>query len=207
MRIARLIYPINVLGRGSRIGLWLAGCPHHCEGCSNPELWAPESAEDISTEAILAAIEGIFHSNDVQGITITGGEPFWQATELSVLIKRLKALTGDILVYSGYTLAELIEMRNADVDSVLSAIAVLIDGRYIQERNSMLPLRGSDNQVIHILDTDYERLYREYLSSLPERSQVQNFLSLGSVISVGIHKPSFNDDFDRLMRKNGLGER
>ena len=39
MYIARILYPVEVLGPGKRIGIWFCGCPRRCEGCSNPELW------------------------------------------------------------------------------------------------------------------------------------------------------------------------
>lgn len=43
MYVARILYPVMVLGPGKRIGIWFVGCRHQCKGCSNPELW--ETAE------------------------------------------------------------------------------------------------------------------------------------------------------------------
>ena len=67
MRIARMIYPVNVLGAGNRIGIWTAGCPHECKGCSNPELWDINSAENISVKIIFDTVAKIrkIHSNDI----------------------------------------------------------------------------------------------------------------------------------------------
>lgn len=43
MYIARILYPVKVLGPGERIGIWMDGCEHGCIGCSNPELWDIQS--------------------------------------------------------------------------------------------------------------------------------------------------------------------
>ena len=42
MYVARILYPVKVLGPGNRIGIWVSGCNHRCKGCSNPELWKQE---------------------------------------------------------------------------------------------------------------------------------------------------------------------
>jgi anaerobic ribonucleoside-triphosphate reductase activating protein len=85
----------------------------------------------------------------VDGVTISGGEPFEQATELADLVEYLHAeLSPDIIVYSGYTLAELREFNDPDVERVLSSIGVLIDGRYNTELDDGVGIRGSSNQRI-----------------------------------------------------------
>lgn len=202
MKIARIIYPVNVLGRGNRVGIWTAGCPHRCKGCSNPELWDDNNARNIDVSEVIKVVRNF----TVDGVTITGGEPFMQPEELHNLVQELSVITDDILVYSGYRLNELIAMNNIHVNAVLNQIAVLIDGRYIEERNQGQKLRGSDNQKIHILNSALKDNYEQYLSALPLASQVQNYLSGGSVISVGIHKPSFESNFNARMKNKGLGE-
>lgn len=202
MKIARIIFPVNVLGRGNRVVIWTVGCTHRCKGCSNPELWDDSNAKNIDVSEIIKVVRTF----NVDGITITGGEPFMQPEELHNLIQELSIITDDILVYSGYRLNELKAMNNRHVNAVLNLIAVLIDGRYIEDRNKGQKLRGSDNQKIHILNPALKDDYEQYLNTLPLASQVQNFLSSGSVISVGIHKPNFESDFDERMKNKGLGE-
>lgn len=36
MYVARILYPVEVLGPGKRVGIWFSGCPSKCKGCSNP---------------------------------------------------------------------------------------------------------------------------------------------------------------------------
>lgn len=207
MRIARIIYPVNVLGPGNRIGIWTEGCFHGCKGCSNPELWDMRSGEEISVDIVFATISRICEIHSIDGITITGGEPFLQAAELSRLTGKLRAVTSDILVYSGYTFQELRNMNDPCVDSILRNSAVLIDGKYTEEKNICLPLRGSSNQKIIILNRDYEKRYEMYLAKQTERHPVQNFISGRSIISVGIHSPGFGENFNNNMKKKGLGNK
>lgn len=99
MYVARILYPVEVLGPGKRIGIWFCGCPHKCKGCSNPELWDFQEKYKTSLEAILTLIETIAKEHQVDGFTITGGDPMYQASDLQKLIMHLCKLSSDILVY------------------------------------------------------------------------------------------------------------
>lgn len=182
MYIARVLYPVEVLGPGRRIGIWFCGCPRRCRGCSNPELW--EVREEYRTDArrVYELARMIAEGHDVDGFTITGGDPMMQPDALCELTALLGQISGDILVYTGYKRADL-------PDADLKNIAVLIDGEYIEERNTNCLLRGSDNQTIHILNEAYRARYEEYLAQAENR--IQNFMMADGVVSVGIHRPDF----------------
>lgn len=198
MYIARLLYPVEVLGPGKRIGIWVCGCPHHCEGCSNPELWDLDETRAISIEHLCELIEKIAVSNPIDGFTISGGEPFYQAKELEILLEKLQFWSKDILVFSGYYKEEIEKFSSLD------NIAVLVDGPYIKSRNRGLTLRGSDNQKIYILKDSYKTRYQKYLSN--EKSKIQNFIEGQSVISVGIHMPDDKRELTKHMLEKGLIE-
>ena len=203
MKVARIIFPIKVLGPGDRVGIWLAGCPHRCKGCSNPELWDSSTMQDISPMDIIEVVKTVTNDSTF-GVTITGGEPFAQCEELCQLTKMVFELTSDILVYTGYTLEQLNESGNSLVFEILNRIAVIIDGKYIEEKNSVQPLIGSANQQIHYLKPSFKSVYQEYIFNMHGKSLIQNFASNNSVISVGIHSPDFNAEFDNRMKKQGL---
>ena len=188
MYIARILYPVEVLGRGKRVGIWFDGCPHHCKGCSNPELWDIRERYSVSLENVIQLIDIIVKENVIDGFTITGGEPFYQADELNKLVEKLMLISDDILVYTGYELSELYDMKSESVESVISRISVLIDGKYIAELNNNCTLRGSENQHIHIFNDKYKQEYEEYLR---HENRIQNFTIGNSIISVGIHKKDF----------------
>jgi anaerobic ribonucleoside-triphosphate reductase activating protein len=204
MYVVRILYPVEVLGPGKRIGIWFCGCNHKCEGCSNPELWDFHEKYKVSVERVIKLVKQISENHKVDGFTITGGDPFEQPPELSYLIDYLLKVSGDILVYSGYSLQELMEKKDSDIDNTLRKIAVLVDGKYIEDRNNGAVLRGSDNQKVHILNPEYRMKYVDYLNVATNK--IQNFTSGDGVISVGIHGPKFINDFRNLVHEKGLEE-
>ena len=203
MNIARILYPVEVLGPGKRIGIWLAGCPHHCPNCCNPELWEQRPEFEISVEAIFDFVQQIAAQRQVDGITISGGDPFSQAGQLSKLLDKLNILTEDILVYTGYTISELQSSQNPDIQDCLDRIAVLIDGRYEESLNDGAPLRGSSNQQVIVLRESVADLYSSYMKSIPAHT-MQNFISNDGIISVGIPRAGFKHDFESTIQKRGI---
>lgn len=189
MNIARILYPVEVLGPGKRIGLWLCGCDRACKGCSNPELWHRKPELELTVADIMSLIERISATYPIDGFTITGGEPMDQACELAALVQQLRKISSDILVYSGYKIEELRSMHKASIDDVLNSIAVLIDSPYIEELNDNSLLRGSSNQRIHIFDAHVSSSYNDYLSK--GGNKIQNFTTTDGIVSVGIHRSTF----------------
>jgi len=106
----------------------------------------------------------------------------FQANELQELLLFLRSISDDILVYTGYKIEELSEQQ-------YKGISVLIDGEYIEKRNNNCVLRGSDNQVIHILDNKFKDKYDIYCRVYS--NQIQNFVTKDGIVSAGIHKPGF----------------
>ncbi len=182
MYIARILYPVEVLGPGKRVGIWFCGCPRRCKGCSNPELWEFQERYRTSPQTIFGLVREIAEDNPVEGFTITGGDPMYQPEELQGLLLLLKGISDDIIVYTGYHKQEL------DPDMLVN-ISVLIDGEYIEELNDNSLLRGSSNQKIYILDESKKAKYENYLQT--ETNKIQNFIVADGFVSVGIHRPDF----------------
>ena len=118
-----------------------------------------------------------------------------QAKDLHKLIKRLVTISEDILVYTGYSINELLPEQ-------LDGIAVLIDGEYIEALNNNCILRGSSNQKINILSQNIRRRYESYCDS--ETNSIQNFMTSDGIISVGIHKPGFINDLNSIITGKGI---
>ena len=198
MHIARILFPVRVLGPGDRIAIWFDGCEHACPGCSNPELWEQKPQYKTDLDSVMELIHVISDRNQVDGITITGGDPFYQPDALRDLLRELQYISRDILVYTGYCFDDL----SGRYDDILEHIGVLIDGKYIESENHGSLLRGSDNQNIMILREDLQPVYEKYLNT--EKPKIQNFTLGDHVISVGIHRPGYENELLDLSKKKGL---
>ena len=198
MYIARILYPVKTLGPGNRIGIWFAGCNHRCQGCSNPELWKRREEYRTDLRQIMRLVNSIVGQHQVDGFTITGGDPFNQPEALEQLLPKLHQISDDILVYTGFEFEE-IERQHS---TILDYIAILIDGLYIEELNAGEALRGSTNQRIIVLDERYTEQYTQYI--MTGKGQVQNFITPTGVISVGIHRPGYEEALDSKLSEKGL---
>ena len=183
MYIDRFLYPVTSLGPGKRLCIWVSGCSAQCKGCANPELWKQDPRQYINVENLALSIKHLVNEKKVDGITITGGEPFDQSLEIVELLEMIN-LDVDILVFSGYSIDEI--KKDDKKNRLLEKIDVLIDGRYIDELNDGKScLRGSTNQRIHIFNNKIENMYSDYIRA---GRQIQNFVFDYKTLSVGIHK-------------------
>lgn len=188
MYVDRILYPVTSLGPGKRLCIWVSGCNARCEGCANPELWTQRPEQFINVEDLAFAIKKCVMGKEIEGITISGGEPFDQALDVIKLLKLLNC-KGDILVFSGYLYEEI--KNDITKNMLLEMIDVLVDGRYIEELNDgKSTLKGSTNQCIYILNEKKEKLYDEYLK---QGRQIQNFVYDYETLSVGIHNAYFEE--------------
>lgn len=148
LRIAGTIDESIVDGPGIRYVVFVQGCPHHCEGCHNPETHDFNGGRIIDTDNILAEIDA---NPLITGVTFSGGEPFCQAEALCDLAQEVKARNLHLLIYTGYTFKHLVhasaETRNYAVYDLLSLADAIVDGPFIlAERDLTLPFWGSRNQ-------------------------------------------------------------
>jgi anaerobic ribonucleoside-triphosphate reductase activating protein len=201
MNIARILYPVKVLGPGNRIGIWVSGCPRRCYGCINPELWEQRTEFEITIDRLRQVISGIASEHHVDGFTVSGGEPMAQPKELDELVRYLATVSKDILIYSGFKYDELTEMDSDNIKSILKSIAVLIDGQYVDELNNGVTLRGSENQNIIILNDRFREKYENYLETT--HNQIQNFTTADGIVSVGIHNKDFKAKIASRINRGG----
>lgn len=148
LRVSGVVRESIVDGDGIRFVVFVQGCPHHCEGCHNPQTHDFHGGSLVSTDKIFQE----FSKNPLLcGITFSGGEPFCQAEQLAELGKKVTKSGKNVWVYSGYTFEQLLEMSQNDkgVLDLLNTADVLIDGKFVLEQKSLLlRFRGSKNQRI-----------------------------------------------------------
>lgn len=148
LRLAGIVKESIVDGKGIRFVVFVQGCPHHCEGCHNPQTHSFQDGYDMDTDEIL---EQIKVDKLLSGVTFSGGEPFCQPAGLVELAKEVKKLGLNVVTYSGYTFEQLCEMGkdNPSISELLNECDFLIDGKFIlEQKNPLLRFRGSDNQRI-----------------------------------------------------------
>ena len=143
LRVLSLRPDSVVDGPGLRTVLFLAGCPHHCEGCHNPTSWNPAGGTDWTIEEAVERIQTIGNRR----LTLSGGEPMLQAVALFQLLERLGS-DYDILLYTGYILKDIIKHR--EWHPLLRRLDGLIDGPFILSKlDRTTSFRGSTNQRIY----------------------------------------------------------
>ncbi len=97
MYIARILYPVEVLGPGKRIGIWFCGCPRRCKGCSNPELWEFQERYKVEFSVIKNLMLQISSQHRVDGFTLTGGDPLYQFEAFRQIVDFVSDISNDIL--------------------------------------------------------------------------------------------------------------
>jgi anaerobic ribonucleoside-triphosphate reductase activating protein len=161
----------SVNGPGNRAVLWFQGCSLACKGCWNPETHAFHERNRISIGDIQ---DWITNLKDVEGITLSGGEPMQQAPYLYVLVAWIREHRPDLTIgmYTGYNLKELengtFKWKSAeDADwqrgskqlwaAIKEHLDFAVTGRYIESVACHdEPLRGSRNQEVVFFTDRYK---------------------------------------------------
>jgi anaerobic ribonucleoside-triphosphate reductase activating protein len=134
----------RVNGPGNRFTLWTQGCSKGCSDCFNPETWSNKNNISLTPLEIFEHIKEL----DIDGVTITGGDPLEQEEELLLLLKLLDtlSLSKGVIVFTGFTYDEIRE--NSIREECCSYIDVLIDGRYEKDKRISSGIKGSSNQNV-----------------------------------------------------------
>lgn len=142
IRVMDIIEGTSVDGPGLRTSVYLAGCAHRCPGCHNPQTWDFAAGRDMTVAEILEVVRRADFD-----LTLTGGDPMYQARALLPLVRAVKEDGYDIWCYTGFTLEELDGVDGAA--ELLPYIDTLVDGPFVEAlKNTDLIFRGSSNQRI-----------------------------------------------------------
>ena len=180
IRLGHRLDRSEIYGPGVRSVFWTQGCTLACKGCWNTQYWSSRGGQEILVSQILTELKEI---EDIEGITLLGGEPFQQLDASFELIKGCKEMGLSVFLYTGYEPSEFNEKMQTCFD--LSDIAVT--GRFVQElRDTTLRWRGSSNQQVHFISD----LYNE--SMLQEQTEVEcHILPNGEIRMVGYADTKF----------------
>ncbi|GAA1782485.1 4Fe-4S cluster-binding domain-containing protein [Actinomadura chokoriensis] len=159
--LAKAHYPVTTLGPGTRAGIWTQGCTLHCPGCLSRDTWDADPRRAVPVATVLGWLASL--PGPVDGVTISGGEPFEQPAALAALLRGVRAwrdepgretIELDILVYSGYAYSRL--SRSGETREILDMCDAVITGPYVDRLNpggrhsgdGSLLWRGSANQRV-----------------------------------------------------------
>lgn len=144
----------ELLGPYKRAVLWVQGCCFSCEGCIAKSMQKGDGTPILTDKMAEIFLE----QTQIEGITISGGEPFLQAEALSEMVTQIRKKRNlGVIVYSGLYLKELerLAQKKEAVAVFLGQIDLLIDGRYEKEQDDGRMAVGSANQTLHFLTSRY----------------------------------------------------
>lgn len=159
LQVAGFLDNSTVNGPGIRSVIFLSGCYHNCEGCQNACIQSPSVGDCMKVSDLVTRVkENLAYIN---GVTISGGEPFLQ--DFTSLVKELKNLGLNVWVYTGYTYEELLSLPTKNIKEELKYIDVIVDGKFDINLTEGAPkYAGSTNQTFvslengHLISRDSE---------------------------------------------------
>lgn len=159
VRVAQIIRETDAEGPGCRFAVWVQGCPMRCRGCCNPTMLLENSElPGVRWYGVAELLRGLAESA-AEGVTLLGGEPFAQPAALARFAEGAQGLGRSVMIFTGFTLAELRARRDPATEALLSATDLLVDGRYDDtQRSTDRRFIGSANQVLHFLSSRYDPL-------------------------------------------------
>lgn len=161
LRVLRVVEGTSVDGPGLRTSVYLAGCPHHCPGCHNPQSWDYQGGHNMTVDQLLKQVA----DNDAP-LTLSGGDPLAQPQAVLELVKRVKQTLGkNIWCYTGYTWEQV--ASKPELKAIMKYVDVLVDSPFIlDQRDTSLRFRGSANQ--RLVDVQAS-LATGHITTLPPR--------------------------------------
>ncbi len=204
LRIFRREAPITVLGPGKRAVIWVQGCPFACRNCIVPESWDEGAGEAVPVAEL---VEWALAQKDIEGLTLSGGEPMAQAGALAELVRQVRARRDlGVVCYTGYTYEYLRDHATGNQQELLRQIDLLIDSVYLEQRHADLLWRGSANQRLICLSERYREAVCA-LSAEADRSAGVEFFrnDQGAIAFAGVpNQPGFREEFAVRLAQFGI---
>ena len=132
-------------GDGIRTVIWFQGCLHHCPMCQNPATWAMDGGFLVDIQDIKKELSMLKYQT---GITLSGGDPFFQASQALEIAKYAHSIGLNVWAYTGFIYEDLLNCCD-EKRELLEEIDVLVDGPFeIDKKSLACKFRGSTNQRV-----------------------------------------------------------
>lgn len=179
-------------GPGTRMTVFLAGCPLRCLYCHNPDTLRMRDGEAVHVDEVLARVARyvpVFRATG-GGLTVSGGEPLMQPAFLTRLLEGAKSLgvhttidtSGYLGPYASDRLLDAVDLVLLDVKSGIPETYREVTGRELQptlDFGRRLAARGTEIWVRFVLVpglTDAPEnvaAVADYVATLPTVSRVE----------------------------------
>ncbi len=180
VRIHALLERSYANGPGCRAVIWTQGCSIRCDGCCNTGAQDPEGGRAMPVADV---VNWVRSTRDIEGVTISGGEPLQQRAAVGTLLREIRRATGlSIVLFTGYDWEHI--AKTPGFLDVTRLADVVIAGPYRKHERVERGLRGSANQTVHLLN---ERYSTADLDAVPEAEVV---VGDGAIIETGIAVPT-----------------
>ncbi len=143
IRLARDLQQDSIVdGEGIRTVIWAQGCKHNCENCHNTQTHDFNGGVLYDVEDLKSKISNLELQD---GITFSGGDPFFQPQALLELARHCKSKGLNVWAYTGFTFENM--LQNELFYEILQYVDVLVDGKFEEANKSLeISFRGSTNQ-------------------------------------------------------------
>jgi anaerobic ribonucleoside-triphosphate reductase activating protein len=156
LNIASIVSCTESEGPGRRFALWVQGCLKRCPGCCNPHMLEIAPRNIVPCDLVFEQILQAKVTYGIEGATFLGGEPMLQAKGFSYIARNCQGKGLSVMVFTGYTLAELQQLRLPATDELVSFTDILVTGPYLRQYpETMRNWVGSQNQEFHFLTARY----------------------------------------------------
>ena len=134
-------------GPGIRVSVFVQGCTFNCKNCFNPETHDFKGGAEFTDEKLAEVLE-LCAKDEIQGLSILGGEPCHpqNIAGTTLIAKKFKEKFPhkSLWVWSGFLFD-----RDLKDKELMQYVDVLVDGQYVDELHDFtLEWRGSSNQRV-----------------------------------------------------------
>lgn len=138
MRISGVLPCSLVNGEGVRYVIFAQGCKHGCKNCQNRDTWDFNGGYEIDLHELATDI--LKRKRYLDGVTLSGGDPFFQHDEFVTLLKLIPDM--NVWIYTGFHYEDICKTELAKMANVI------VDGPFIEELKCEGNYFGSLNQRI-----------------------------------------------------------
>lgn len=137
-------------GPYNRCCIWFQGCNINCKDCCNKDLQPLVPNHIIALDKLIDIVKDAKNKFDIEGITLTGGEPSLQSG-LIFFNNEIHKLGLGIIMFSG-------KYKDIIDEKLIESVDLLIDGPFIKEQlDATRLLLGSKNKKLSFITDRYKK--------------------------------------------------